>query len=621
MLKLFFYMFFFINFLYANSSKLLIQDNLDVYKNFEISYIKDSSNSLSIEELENSKDFIPHSNKFSLGYSKDTFWIKVNIKNQSSKEDFVLSLNEHFYEKANMHYFDSSNNSWRKRENGVFIPLNQRDIQTSKLAFNLNLPSNNSQTIFLELKGKYPYFGNISLYTKDYFYTHQLLSIDTFFIFQFGILIIIIFFNLFLWLSLREKMFIYYVGYTFFALIYLINISGLLAYFDLQQYVYKLHFSVALTIIFLALFSIEYFEAKKYFKYSVYLLRALIVLLFIFASLMMVFYSPWNNYMNHIITLILITLIVTSISIFIKGQRFLKYYILAILIYFTSVIIFILFITGVLEYNYFTRYAYLYSLSLEIIIFSLMLANRYNIIKNQHINTQNQLISFRENQNKVLEEEVLKQTYKIQTTNDKLSALVEERELLLKEVFHRVKNNFHMITGMIWFESKKHHNKDIFSELSNRINSMSKLHEYLIYKSKDLKQIEAKDYLRGVLENIKSSYINKDFTLSYEIEDILFEFEEALSLGIIINEVISNSIKHSNITNKNEIVLNLNKNQNTIKLSIKDKGKGFLENFEKGLGMNLIDEFSKKLHNSDYAFTFDNGTSFILNFVKKEKDA
>ena len=278
-------------------------------------------------------------------------------------------------------------------------------------------------------------------------------------------------------------------------------------------------------------------------------------------------------------------------------HRFLEYYILAILIYFTSVILFILFITGVLEYNYFTRYAYLYSLSLEIIIFSLMLANRYNIIKNQHINTQNQLISFRENQNKVLEEEVLKQTYKIQTTNDKLSALVEERELLLKEVFHRVKNNFHMITGMIWFESKKHHNKDIFSELSNRINSMSKLHEFLIYKSKDLKQIEAKDYLRGVLENIKSSYINKDFTLSYEIEDILFEFEEALSLGIIINEVISNSIKHSNITNKNEIVLNLNKNQNTIKLSIKDKGKGFLENFEKGLGMNFIDMFSKKLHN------------------------
>lgn len=99
MLKLFFYTLFLINFLYANSSDLLIKDDLNNYENFEISYLKDSSNSMSIEELTNSKDFIPHSNKFSLGYSKDTFWIKVNVKNQSSKEDFVLSINEHFMKK------------------------------------------------------------------------------------------------------------------------------------------------------------------------------------------------------------------------------------------------------------------------------------------------------------------------------------------------------------------------------------------------------------------------------------------------------------------------------------------------------------------------------------------
>ena len=95
--------FLFINFLYANSSTLVLEDEFSFNENFEISYLKDSSNELNIQEVANSKDFQKHSNNFSLGYLPDTIWIKVDLKNKSSKEDFILSINEHFYEKANMH--------------------------------------------------------------------------------------------------------------------------------------------------------------------------------------------------------------------------------------------------------------------------------------------------------------------------------------------------------------------------------------------------------------------------------------------------------------------------------------------------------------------------------------
>ena len=187
-----FTLFLFINFLYANSSQLVSENSFSFNENFEISYLKDPSNKLNIEQVANSKDFIKNSNRFSLGYLKDTIWLKVDFKNNSSKEDFILSINEHFYEKANMHYFEQSDKLWKVQENGIFTPIKQRDIQTSKLAFNLKISQNSSQTIFLELKGKYPYFGNIAIYSKDYFFTNQLLSIVSFFIFQFGILIIII---------------------------------------------------------------------------------------------------------------------------------------------------------------------------------------------------------------------------------------------------------------------------------------------------------------------------------------------------------------------------------------------------------------------------------------------
>ncbi|WNL30744.1 7TM diverse intracellular signaling domain-containing protein [Aliarcobacter cryaerophilus] len=607
-------LFLFINFLYANSSTLVLEDGFSINENFEISYLKDSSNELNIEEIANSNDFQKNSNKFSFGYLPDTIWIKIDLKNKSSKEDFILSINEHFYEQANLYYFDDSKKLWKISKNGVFKPINKRDIQTSKLAFNFKIQQNNSQTIFIELKGKYPYFGNIAVYSKDYFFTSKLLNIDSFFIFQFGILFIIIVFNLFLWLSLKEKVYIYYVGYTFFALVYLINISGFLIYFDLQQYMYKLHFSVSLCIIFLALFSIEYFEAKKYFKASVLVLKILILLLFVFAFMMIaISYSPWNNYMNHIITLILITLIISSIKIYKKGQYFLKYYIFAISIYFTSVIIFILFLTGVLEYNYFNRYSYLYSLCLEIIVFALILSNRYNIIKNEQIKTQNELISLQINQNKLLENEVEKKTLK-------LTKLVKERELLVKEVFHRVKNNFHVITAFLWFESKKEGNKHRFTELINRIKSMSLIHEYLC-NSKDLIDIDVKEYIDELVKTIVQTYSIPTLQINTNIEKINIEFENMMSLGVIANEIISNSIKHH--PKENNIVLEINcyKKNDSVILIIIDNGLGFDGNIQKnGLGLELIKDFINKLPNAKYSFYKENGTVFELSFKEKNNE-
>ncbi|WP_066222660.1 7TM diverse intracellular signaling domain-containing protein [Aliarcobacter cryaerophilus] len=600
--------FLFINFLYANSSTLVLENGFSFNENFEISYLKDSSNELNIQEIANSNDFQKYSNKFSLGYLKDTIWIKVNLKNKSFKEDFILSLNEHFYEKANMHYFDKSENLWKTLKNGVFTPIKERNIETSKLAFNFKIQQNSSQTIFVELKAKYPYFGNIAVYSKDYFFASRILNIDSFFILQFGILLIIIIFNLFLWLSLKEKVYIYYVGYTFFALVYLINISGLLIYFDLQHYMYKLHFSVSLCIIFLSLFSIEYFEANKYFKASVFVIKILILLLFVFAFMMVaVSYSPWNNFMNHIITLILITLIVSSIKIYKKGQYFLKYYIFAISIYFTSVIIFILFLMGIIEYNYFNRYAYIYCLSLEIIVFALILSNRYNIIKNEQIKTQNELISLQINQNKLLENEVEKKTLK-------LTKLVKERELLVKEVFHRVKNNFHVITAFLWFESKKDDNKHRFTELINRIKSMSLIHEYLC-NSKDLIDINLKEYIDELVKTIIQTYSIPTLKINTNIENINLEFENIMSLGVVVNEIISNSIKHH--PKENNIVLEINcyKKNDSVILIIVDNGLGFDENIQKtGLGLELIKDFINKLPNAKYSFYKENGTVFELSF-------
>ncbi|MDD3835077.1 MAG: 7TM-DISM domain-containing protein [Sulfurimonas sp.] len=163
MLKYFLSLILFTLSLWAVPSHIVLKDDIDVHDNFELFYYKDSSNSLQIQDIETMEFHEKNSNKFSFGYIKDTLWFKVKLKNESSKDDFILSLNEHFYEIANLYYYDTS---WKKLQSGVFTPLKQRSIQTSKLSFEFKVPPHTSQTLYIELKGEFPYFGDIAVCKK-----------------------------------------------------------------------------------------------------------------------------------------------------------------------------------------------------------------------------------------------------------------------------------------------------------------------------------------------------------------------------------------------------------------------------------------------------------------------
>ena len=176
-----------------------------------------------------------------------------------------------------------------------------------------------------------------------------------------------------------------------------------------------------------------------------------------------------------------------------------------------------------------------------------------------------------------------------------------------------------MLLSMLWFESKQDNaNKQQLEKLKNRIKSMSMLHESL-YNSKDLSNINIKEYLNKIIYNISNS--NKNLVLERKIEDISIDFDNAVSLGIIINEVFTNSIKHNNHINHLIVDIDITQKENRIYLSIKDNGKGFDENNKKRLGFKLINQFANKLINCKYNFSFENGTMFALEFDKRIKSA
>lgn len=594
---------------------LLLDEKRSYYDNFKVSYFVDTASKFGVNEI-SAKTFTETTpNKFTLGYLHGTVWFKIPIHNQSRHEHFILSLNESFYEKADLYFYHAG---WQVQNNSVFTPIQKRPVKNSHLSFALDIPPNTSAVYYLAIQGKYAYFGNITLYDKDYFLFHQILNINSLYLFLFGVLTIITVFSAFLFFRLREKIYFYYTGYSFSNLIYTINMSGLLAYVDLGGYLYKFHASSASAIAFLLLFSLEFLETKKHLKKAHNIAKWIAAPLFFAAFMLLFWYQPWNLIITMLISSVCLLLIVIATATHIKGHSKSKYYLFVIVLYVLFVAIFTLMIMNILEYTNLTRYGLFVASTLEAIVFSLLLANRYYEMKEQTIASQKALIETKKTAQEELERKIDQRTDELQTANRQLTELIGERELLLKELYHRVKNNFHMIIGLLWLEKEKNtDNKSIFQDLINRIKSLMIIYEYL-YNTESLATINLKEYLETLIKNIAAAYQNEAIHVRYTLEKIAIDFDRATSLGIVLNEILNNSFKH-NISQKELTVdIRLYRYGDEVKLLLQDNSESFKENYSKGLGLKIVEQFCKKLPHSSYSFNKNAGARFELTFSIKE---
>lgn len=612
------FMMIFISCLFSADFSVKIDDKSGFYDNFNISYLKEQSSTLGIVKIANKEFTQTTSNKFSLGYTKGNVWFKFNISNNSENENFIISLGESFYETANLYFYDKE---WIKKQNGLFTLLKDREVNTNHLSFKIDIPKGQSRTVYLQVKGKYAYFGNITVSKERYFYQHLLLNVNTLYIAILGIIFIIVILNSFLYFKTKENIYIYYVGYSFFNFIYLSNISGLLVFLDLQYLIYKLQSAAGFMIGFLIIFSATYFNTKKFLpKLSKYI-YALAIPSFFFAIMVVFSYQPWNKFINNYAGIICIILMIIAVIVYFKGHNKAKYYIFAISLYFSFVILFTFMVTGIFEYSFATRYGYVVASVIEIIIFSLMLSSRYHDMKEEAVLSKDKLLKIKEGNEKLLEKEVKERTSQLQQRYKQIENLLSERDMLLKEVHHRVKNNFHTLIGLLWMEEQKNvPDEHKFESIRNRIKSMSMIHEKL-YNSQDINRISLKAYIKDIVDNLLNSSKSKNINIDLKLEDIAMEFDSAISLGIIVNEVISNSIKHNADNINLNITIKLEAQDKHIKLIIKDNGTGFNKSStSEGLGLSLIESFSKKLPNSEFNFESDNGVTFTLTFDRNKDD-
>ena len=205
-----------------------------------------------------------------------------------------------------------------------------------------------------------------------------------------------------------------------------------------------------------------------------------------------------------------------------------------------------------------------------------------------------------------------------------LKASLKEKELLLKEIHHRVKNNMQIISSLLSLQSNYVGGEavNVLKESQNRVKSMAIIHEKL-YQSNDLTHINFKEYLEGLLNYLFYSYTgnSKDITIKLDVEEVFLGIETAVPLGLIVNEVVSNSLKYAFPDGEGEITFKMHRRLDGFELRISDNGVGMPKesdfNTIKSLGLQLVSALVSQLDGSVELKRYK-GTSYRINFKEQK---
>lgn len=222
--------------------------------------------------------------------------------------------------------------------------------------------------------------------------------------------------------------------------------------------------------------------------------------------------------------------------------------------------------------------------------------------------------------NKMLSEEIAAR----KKSEQLVRASLAEKEVMLKEIHHRVKNNLQVISSLLSLQSGYTEDieaSNLLRECQHRVRSMSMLHEKL-YRSEDLSRIDMKEYALTLINFLLRSYsANEQIKPDFEINNIHLSIDSAIPCGLIINELVSNALRHA-YPDKQEGTLNIsmNKINDRICLQVSDNGIGMPEEFiigsTKTLGLILVDTLARQLNGSVEVHT-DHGTTVQITFPSR----
>jgi len=454
----------------------------------------DRTSTLSLEEVKEKKFSKNKESTLNFGYKENiTLWIKITLTNRSSNNIKKILLFNNYKTESVIIY--SHNNILK----GGFHHLeeNHRSITPS---FLLTLKKHESKTYYIKTTSKSkPLKVIITLWNNEDFIKHN--SITTIFGLMFlGMIFVLFIYNTMILLFTKDKAYLYYVLYLISLILFNTYYSGFLAFYifspEIASWSMRLHMSISPIFISCAiLFTKEILHTKEFQK----LHKTLNLTLYLLPIVAIIGYNT-NNFHTYITAFFVFSallLLFSGLYTLYKGIREAKYYVVA-----WSPIILILSMftvesSGVYNIKINLNHASELAFVFEALLFSIALAHRINITNEAKALVDAKLIAFQEKEKEHLNTLVLEKT-------NKLKHSLNEKEILYKELNHRVKNNFMMILSLLKLQisrSKLVETKNSLHVTKNRIQSFANLYEMLLLNSDNI-NIDTQHYLTKIYDNI-----------------------------------------------------------------------------------------------------------------------
>lgn len=582
----------------TNTSDLEIlsksQFYIDNKKILTLNQVKDLDNFTNINKTMLSYRYSPNFN----------LWIKFKIENTTNQKvektieyGSPLTTNISFYENNNLLKKDGLFQKDKKRKsiNPHFkISLNPKETKTYFIKAN-------SHITILQVK--------LKLFEPEELFNEEIIKQSILSLFL-GAMMILVFYNLFIYFFSKDVSYIFYIlyvlGVTYHQLLY----SGILFIYIpninvIENLIFLSPIASAFPIYSLALFSKVFLKLKKYKKLD-FMMNIFLVLIPLSIAIPLIS-NQWSSLRNLFSMLLLIYIIIVAIYLALKRNKQAYFIITGWVIIFVAIIFMYLNSIGIFSiYQYLTYYVE-GSFLFEAVIFSIALADKINSLNEKFIK-QKQTEKIR------LKSEVNKRTNELQTK-------VQEKEDLLKELNHRVKNNIQNIISLIRIQSDEIKNKktvEQFISIENRLSAMNHLHE-ILYKKSDISKVNCYQYLESIVDNLQESYEKDYVDIKYEVNTKLeMETKSISSFGLIVNELVTNTFKYAFEDEKGNLSIKLTLKDEIYKLVIKDDGRGCqLSDFKTSFGISLVKDLVEEHLLGSIKSKIGNGIKHTIEWRKK----
>ncbi|MCB9252904.1 MAG: GHKL domain-containing protein [Flavobacteriales bacterium] len=426
----------------SGSVELFKEDHNRVIGKY-LEVLEDAQDQLSPEQALRSKKYEKKNLKVpNLGFTTRAFWVRFNLENHWADTFFALQINQSLLDKVTLYEYSDKGDLLSETTLGEFSDLNKRPFKDQYLIFNTYLKKKEKKTYLLKIVS-----GEQILLPLQVSTIQQALernrNRDILFGIYFGIIFVMMAYNFFLYFSVRDISYLYYVVYIFFVGFAQACLEGYTLKYMWPDNFWiasrSVYFATSLVCVSSILFMRNFLHTKEYTPKLEILFRFIYISFILCVIANSIVVNKFTHNLTQIaVGLVSFTLLFTSLNVYRKGYRPAKYFLIAWIVLIVGVFIFVLKDAGIIEANVLTTYTMQIGSAIEVILLSLALADRINILKKEKEETQAEILRITSEQNVILEEKVKQRTLELEHMNEELEVTLQhlketESQLLMVE--------------------------------------------------------------------------------------------------------------------------------------------------------------------------------------------